>query len=105
MRRKLTVAVAVGLLLGLASMPAMAQQTQAQAPASGTASLRGHVADPTGALIPKADITITTADGAAVTEIKSDAQGTYVVSGLAAGSYVVKVMVGNNTHVTQVVKL
>jgi hypothetical protein len=92
-RSNLFVAVAVGLLLCLASVPAVAQQTQAQAQASGTASLRGHVADPTGALIPKANITITTPEGMTVTELKSDAQGTYSISGLAAGSYVVKATV------------
>ena len=95
MRSKVFVGIAVGLMLCLASVPTLAQQTQAQAqaPASGTASLRGHVADQTGALIPKADIVIATADGTPITQTQSDAQGAYAVTGLAAGNYLVEATV------------
>jgi hypothetical protein len=51
-----------------ATAQAQAQtQTPAQvAPAAATASLRGHIADPTGALIPGAAVVITTSAGTAV---------------------------------------
>ncbi len=93
MRIKRFVPFVVGLLFCLASVPVLAQQAQAQASAAGTATLRGHVADPTGALIPKADIVIATADGTPVTQTKSDAQGAYAVTGLAAGNYLVEATV------------
>jgi Carboxypeptidase regulatory-like domain len=67
--------------------------TQAQAPArtapAATATVHGHIADPTGALIPGAKITVTTAAGAAVTTTTSDSAGAYVVNGLAPGGYVI----------------
>jgi hypothetical protein len=89
----------IALALGLASLAA----TQAQAPATATAtvatqagapattgSLHGHIADPTGALIPGASVTVTTSDGKAVATTSADASGTYQVSGLAPGSYIVQ---------------
>ena len=60
----------------------------AQAP---TGTLRGHVADPTGAVIPGASVTVTTVQGDAAGKATVDASGAYVVRGLAAGSYVVQV--------------
>jgi hypothetical protein len=62
----------------------------AQAAPAGTAILRGHVADPTGALIPGAKIAVSTAAGTPVATVTADAAGGYVVRGLAAGSYVVQ---------------
>jgi hypothetical protein len=63
------------------------------APAAGTAILRGHIADPTGALIPHAAITIVDATGATVATAASDANGSYQVTGLAPGSYIVQASV------------
>jgi Carboxypeptidase regulatory-like domain len=70
-------------------------EAQAPIPATpdGTATIRGHIADPTGALIPGAKITITNALGVAVKSATSDAAGSYVVAGLPAGSYIVQVSV------------
>ncbi len=45
------------------------------------------VADPSGAVIPKATVTITTPDGHAVTTANSDAAGFYQVPRLAPGTY------------------
>ena len=52
--------------------------------------LRGHVIDPTGALIPGTSISVTTATGTAAGMATSDAAGGYVVRGLAADSYIVQ---------------
>ncbi len=58
--------------------------------ASTTATLRGHVADQTGALIPGATVTIQTANGKTVASATADSAGTYEVRGLKPGGYVVK---------------
>ena len=86
---------------------AVAQATQAQATAppvqtpaasagaasttaASTAALRGTITDPTGALIPGATVTITTSAGATVKETTADSSGAYAVTGLTAGSYIVR---------------
>jgi Carboxypeptidase regulatory-like domain len=66
-----------------------AAQSQGGA-ANATATLHGHVADPTGALIPGAKVTILTADGKTVTSVKADSAGAYDVRGLKPGGYVVR---------------
>ncbi|WP_420239759.1 carboxypeptidase regulatory-like domain-containing protein [Telmatobacter bradus] len=53
-------------------------------------TIRGHIADPSGALIPGAKVTIANALGVAITTTKSDAAGVYNVSNLPAGSYIVE---------------
>ena len=58
--------------------------------ANATGTLHGRVADPTGALIPGAEITILTADGKTVTRVKADSAGSYDVHGLKPGGYVVR---------------
>jgi hypothetical protein len=69
-------------------------QTPAPAPkAVGTASIRGHIADQTGALIPGAKVTVTNPLGVAVTSTTSDAQGVYSFAALPAGSYIVQATV------------
>ena len=94
------------LLLALCIAGALAAQTQAPTvPATApvvttasstpatpatTATVRGHIADPSGALIPGASITITTPAGKVVTKTTADASGQYVVNGLAPGSYIVQ---------------
>lgn len=78
----------IALILGIAAVAA-----HAQAPAPGfaaTATLRGHIADPTGALIPGAKITVTDATGKTVATTTADAAGAYTVNGLAPGSYIVR---------------
>ncbi|HYL35094.1 MAG TPA: carboxypeptidase regulatory-like domain-containing protein [Bryobacteraceae bacterium] len=51
-----------------------------------TASLRGMVADPSGALVPGAVVTLTTPDGSAKTTT-TDKNGFYSFTGLATGAY------------------
>ncbi len=60
-------------------------------PASATGVLHGHILDPTGALIPGAQVTVTTADGKQeVGTATANAAGGYPVRGLPAGSYVIQ---------------
>ncbi len=61
-----------------------------QGPTANTAVLRGHVTDPSGALIPGAQVSVTTAQGRPVGNASADAAGGYQVRGLAAGSYVIQ---------------
>ena len=88
----------IALAIVLASLAAGHAQTapaadvQTPAPVA-TATLRGHVADQTGALIPAAKITVTAADGTAVATAEADAAGAYTVSALAPGSYIVNAAV------------
>jgi hypothetical protein len=69
-----------------------AAQTQAPAKTAtiATATVNGHIADPTGALIPGARVTVTTAAGKSVATATSDSTGAYVVNGLAPGAYMIK---------------
>jgi hypothetical protein len=73
-----------------AAPPAATIVTAAPAAPVATATVRGHIADPSGALIPGASITIATPAGTAVTTTSADASGQYVVNGLAPGSYIVQ---------------
>jgi hypothetical protein len=70
--------------------PAVTTTTAAPAAPVTTATVRGHIADPTGALIPGATITITNADGKAVATATADATGHYEANGLTPGSYIVR---------------
>ena len=91
----------VALALGAASVAAAQAPTPAPAVATpssataataapvATATLRGQVSDPTGALIPGAKITITTSAGVTRGTATADTGGAYQVSGLAPGSYIV----------------
>ncbi len=81
------------LVLGLATNAGAQTQAPAQKPAVTTASIHGHVADPTGALLPGAKITVATSAGATTVTTTSDASGNYAVNGLAPGSYFVKAVV------------
>jgi hypothetical protein len=81
----------VAFSIGIASL--LAVQAQSPAPLAATATLRGHIADPTGAFIPRAMITITNALGVTVKTTTSDAAGAYTVTGLAPGNYIVQASV------------
>ena len=61
--------------------------TAAGAPQT-TGTLRGHIADPSGALIPGATVTVSTSSGKALGTATADSAGAYSVSGLPAGSYI-----------------
>jgi len=65
-------------------------QTAAGSTVSSVGTLRGQVADPSGAVIPQASLTVTSAAGVSRTGT-SDASGQYVISGLAPGQYTVTV--------------
>jgi hypothetical protein len=80
----------VAVSIGFASLLAAHAQTPAQAQTTGSATLRGHIADQTGALIPGAKISITNALGVAVKSTTADASGSYTVTGLAPGGYIVQ---------------
>ncbi len=70
--------------------PIAAQAAPAPGAAAATGTLHGHISDPTGALIPGAEVTVSTADGKKVASTTADAAGGYQVRGLAAGSYVIE---------------
>ncbi len=67
-----------------------ASTSGAQAAPAPTGTLHGHILDPTGALIPGAQVTVTTTAGKNVANATADAAGGYQVHGLAAGSYVIE---------------
>jgi hypothetical protein len=58
---------------------------------TGTGVVRGTVTDPSGAVIPGATVSITTADGHTVATATSDASGAYQSRGIAPGTYIVVV--------------
>ena len=64
--------------------------TQHSLAQTATGTLRGQVADPSGAVIPQASLTVTSAAGASSTGT-SDATGQYTISGLAPGQYTIRV--------------
>jgi hypothetical protein len=80
----------VALALCLAGVAAAQTQAPAKTATAATATVRGHIADPTGALIPGASITVTTVAGRTVATATSDSTGAYVVNGLAPGGYLIK---------------
>jgi len=74
---------------------ACAENASAQASTAPTANaaIRGHIADPAGALIPGAKVTLTNALGVALAHTTADASGSYAFTNLAAGSYIVQATV------------
>ncbi len=71
------------LFLSLALIAAVASA------AAQTATLRGTVTDPSGAVIPSASVSLTTPDGHTVATATSDASGNYAAGKLAPGTYIV----------------
>jgi hypothetical protein len=74
------------------SMIGLAAQAETPAPPAtlATGTIRGHIADSTGALIPGAVVTILGVDGKQVATATADSSGFYAVNGLVPGSYVVQ---------------
>lgn len=70
------------LLLSLGS----ASRLQAQAPKG---SVHGQVTDPSGAVIPNANVSLTTPDGHTVATVTSSGSGSYQVNNLTPGTYIV----------------
>ena len=87
----------VAVSIAFASLAFAQTSTTQTAPTSpitaGSGTLHGHIADPTGALIPGATISITNALGVNVKNTTSDASGSYSVTGLPPGSYIVQATV------------
>ena len=79
----------IAFAVGLASLAGHAEVSDGQ-DAGAKATIHGHIADQTGALIPGAKVTITTPDGRTVGTATADASGAYSITGLAPGSYIVK---------------
>jgi hypothetical protein len=80
----------VVVALGLTSLSLYGESsTEGQASAT-TATIHGHIADQTGALIPGAKITVATTDGKVAGTATADASGLYSVTGLIPGNYIVK---------------
>jgi Carboxypeptidase regulatory-like domain len=77
-----------GVLAVQGQTPTPAAQTSP--PVATTATLRGHIADPSGALIPGATITIRTSAGGTVKTTTADSGGAYSVTGLVPGGYIVQ---------------
>ncbi len=77
----------IAFALGVASLAAHAQTAPATA---ATSNIHGHISDQTGALIPGAKVTVTTADGKTAGTATADASGAYTVNGLTTGSYIVQ---------------
>ena len=61
------------------------------APAQNAAAIRGQVADPSGAVIPGANVLVLTTEGKTAGKAVSDAGGVYIVRGLPPGTYSVTV--------------
>ena len=62
---------------------------QVSPPAGNTATIRGQVADPTGALIAGTRVIIKTPDGAAIAATNCDGSGSFEIKGLKPGSYII----------------
>ncbi|HWB32140.1 MAG TPA: carboxypeptidase regulatory-like domain-containing protein [Acidobacteriaceae bacterium] len=74
-------------LLALIVTYALTADISAQNFGSGT--IHGTVADPTGAVIPNATVSVTTSDGHTVATVKSNGAGTYEAGPFAPGTYIV----------------
>ena len=82
MKRTKCLLIVIAVLLGALVSPA----TVFGQGAAGT--LQGRVLDPSGAVIPQAQVTVTSASGKGASAV-SDGAGSYQVRGLAAGDYTV----------------
>jgi len=71
------------------SPPPKVTQAPAASAATGLATIRGTIADPTGALIPGSTVTVANASGKTVATVTADSAGNYEVHNLPAGTYTV----------------
>jgi hypothetical protein len=79
-------------VLVLALMLTLTAPLMAQVP---TGTIAGTVTDPTGAIIPKATVTVTNKDTGASRVVQTGSEGTFSVAALPAGSYEVRVESAN----------
>ncbi len=98
--------MSLSLSVGVSAIPqALAQTPRGSTVAAATGTLRGQVADPSGAVIPQASLTVTSAAGVSRTGM-SDASGQYSVPGLAPGQYTVTVQAtGFSTFTSPLVRI
>ena len=89
MRLWLNLSVVFILIAGIAGAQTPAATQTTVAPATNSATIRGHITDPSGALIPGTRVTINDASGHEVATAVADTSGAYEVHTLAPGSYVV----------------
>jgi hypothetical protein len=89
-RLRLFIQFMIAFSLGLGVLAAQAETPGAPAPPLSTATLRGHIADSTGAVIPSATIVIATPAGITVKSVTADSTGGYVVNNLPPGGYIVR---------------
>src|ERR1700677_2453906 len=82
MKRTKFLLIVIAVLLGALASPATVFGQ------GSTGTLQGRVLDPSGAVIPHAQVTITSASGKGVNAV-ADGTGSYQVRGLAAGAYTV----------------
>jgi Carboxypeptidase regulatory-like domain len=90
--------ILITVLLGAFPWPTM---VLGQGP---TGSLQGRVLDPSGAVIPQAQITVTSASGKSASAV-SDGGGSYQVRGLTAGAYTVNATTAGFAPFTSTVTL
>ncbi len=86
----LAAAALAGMVAQAQAAPAASAPAAAQSNAAATGALHGHITDPSGALIPGAQVTVLTAAGKKVGSGAADPAGAYQLRGLAAGSYVIQ---------------
>ncbi len=83
---------AVGAGAGLTAQTGAATNgTDSSATAATGATVHGQVADPTGALIPGAVVTVNNAKGKAIATATADASGNYMMHNVPPGTYVIMV--------------
>src|SRR6202167_1975245 len=97
-RTKRLLLIVFAVLLGALASPATALGQGAPG------TLQGRVLDPTGAVIPQAQVTVTSASGKNTSAV-SDAQGSYQVKGLSAGAYTVNATTAGFAPFTSTVTL
>jgi protocatechuate 3,4-dioxygenase beta subunit len=77
--------------LALVSMTLLVSSTSAFGQASGTATIRGTVQDPSGGVLPGATVTLTNASTKGTQTAVTTERGTYTFSGVFPGTYDLKV--------------
>ncbi len=92
---KIHLSLALGLAISFSNPMMWAQNPPAQTPApisaaaSTSATIRGKITDPSGALIPGTDVTVSDRNGRTVATGKADAGGSYEIRSIPPGSYTV----------------
>src|SRR5215471_5188059 len=76
----------VAIILSLAGSPSLFGQA-----ASGTATIGGAITDPTGAVVPAADVTVRNVETNVARNLKSNEAGIYEAVSLQPGNYEIQV--------------